>query len=353
MSSLQTIASEFRHGADKLPPASIVFGRTEHMQTLHNRFEKVAALSVPVLVEGESGTGKEVIARTLHQRSPWASGIFVKVRCSCIPDSFDDLLDASNGMVAFNGDAAPEEAQLPCYGTLFLDEISETSGVLQTKMLRLLQDGQFCRITVKQCKLNLRVICATNCGLEDAAERGTFRRDLLYRINVLTMRVPPLRERIIDIPDLVNYFLELFNSTYHCEVRAPSKRMLQSLLSYSWPGNIRELENSTKRYVLFGEESLCNGFPHWEGKQAAPKISPAGTLPLKELTKNAVRELEREAILRVLQANHWNRKRAAQALNISYRALLYKLKDAGMASGALPGSQLAAAEAQAASKAMV
>jgi two-component system response regulator AtoC len=351
MSTLQPIASEFRHSADTLPPESVFFGRTEHMQALRSRFERVAALNVPVLVEGESGTGKDVIARMLHQRSPWASGIFVKVRCSCIPDSFDDLLDPSNGIVAFDGDAARDQAQLTCYGTLFLDEISETSSVLQTRMLRLLQDSQFCRVTVKRCKLNLRVICATSCGLEDAAERGSFRRDLLYRINVLTLRVPPLRERIIDIPDLTNYFLDQFNSTYRCEVKTPSKRMLRSLLSYSWPGNIRELENSTKRYVLFGcEEALGNVIPSRESKQVAPEISAAGTIPLKELTKNAVRELEREAILRVLQANHWNRKRAARALSISYRALLYKLKDAGMASGPSPSGELAAA--QSASKAM-
>jgi two-component system response regulator AtoC len=352
MSSLQTIANEFRDSADKLPPESIVFGRTEHMQALRNRFEKVAALNVPVLVVGESGTGKDLIARMLHQRSPWASGIFVKVRCSGIPDSFDDLLDPSNGLVAFNSDAGSEQAQLSCYGTLFLDEISETSPVLQRKMLRLLQDGQFCRITVKRCKLNLRVICATNCGLEDAAERGSFRRDLLYRINVLTLRVPPLRERTIDIPDLVNYFVKVFSSTYQCEVKTPTKHTMQSLLSHSWPGNIRELENSTKRYVLFGcEESLGNLFPSLECKQVAPKTSAAGTVPLKELTKNAVRELEREAILRVLQANHWNRKRAALELNISYRALLYKLKNAGMASAASPSRQLAGP--QSASKAMV
>jgi len=342
MSSLQTIASEFRYSAIQLPPETIVFGRTEPMRALRDRLEKVAALNLPVLVEGESGTGKDIIARMLHQRSPWASGIFVKVRCSCIPDSLDDLLDPSNGILAFKRNAAPEPVPT-CHGTLFLDEISETSAALQTKMLPLLQDGQFCCISMKGSKLNLRVICATNSGLEDAAERGSFRRDLLYRINVLTLRVPPLRERFVDIPDLMDYFVGVFNSTYQRQVEVPSKRTMQSLLSYSWPGNIRELENSTKRYVLFGcEEALCNELPSRGGKQVAPEPSAAGAIPLKQLTKNAVREVERQAILRVLQANHWNRRRAAIALNISYRALLYKLKDAGMTAGALPEQSCAA-----------
>ena len=340
--TFQTTTTEFRNGPNQLPPEPIVFGRTERMQALRNRVEKVAALNMPVLVEGESGTGKDILARMLHQRSPWMSGVFVKVRCSCIPDSFDDLLESSAEVVACGTQAAPDQVRLGCYGTLFLDEISETNAALQTKLLRLLQEGQFCTINLKRCKLKLRVICATNCGLEDAAERGSFRRDLLYRINVLTLRVPPLRERIEDIPDFVNYFLELFSSTYNCQAKRLSRGMLQSLLSYSWPGNIRELENLMKRYVLFGcEEAFCNELVGHARKQITPELSASGAIPLKELTRNAVRELEREAILRVLQANHWNRKRAACALNISYRALLYKLKDAQIASRPSPSRQFA------------
>ena len=344
---LQTIASEFRQSADQLPPEPVIFGRSEHMQALRNRFERVAALNVPVLIEGESGTGKEIFARMLHQRSPWRSGIFVKVRCSCIPDSFDDLLDSSNGILASYTDTAPAQAQTFCFGTLFVDEVSETSPTLQAKMLRLLQDGQFCRITVKRCKLNLRVVCATNGGLEDAAERGIFRRDLLYRINVLTMRVPPLRERMVDIPELVDYFLELFSKVYNCNAKRPSRRMLQSLVSYSWPGNIRELENLMKRYVLFGcEESVCQELIDRVHQNATQELSEPGGVSLKEITRKAVRELERDAILKVLEANHWNRKRAACVLNISYRALLYKLKDAGMAAAAPAESRLAARRVQ-------
>ena len=330
MPTLQATSTELTHAHIQLPPESIVFGRTEHMLALRNRIEKVVALDMPVLVEGENGTGKDVIAQMLHQRSPWTSGVFVKIRCSCIPDSLDDLF--ASEAAASESQAAAGRPQSSCYGTLFLDEISETTAALQAKLLRLLQEGPLCSINLKRCKLNLRLICATSCGLEEAAARGNFRRDLLYRINVLTLRVAPLRDRIADIPDLANYFLELFNSVYGCQAKCLSRNMLQSLLSYSWPGNIRELENFMKRYVLFGWETVCNERVDGKNKKLEPEAPEPNTVSLKEITRKAVRELEREEILKVLHANHWNRKRAASALNISYRALLYKLKDAGIPS---------------------
>ncbi|MFL6439658.1 MAG: sigma 54-interacting transcriptional regulator [Terriglobales bacterium] len=338
--------SESVQQSNQLPPASIIFGRTAHMQALRNRVEKAAALDMPILLEGESGTGKDIIARMLHQQSPWMSGVFVKVRCSCIPDSFDNFLESSADVVAAGSQAVADRPASACYGTLFLDEIAESNAALQTKLLRLLQEGQLCRINFSRCKLKLRVVCATNCGLEAAAERGCFRRDLLYRINVLTMRVPPLRERTIDIPELVDYFLDLFSGVYSCCPKRPSRRMLQSFLSYSWPGNIRELENLMKRYVLFGcEEAVCDEFVGRTQKSIAQELSEPGAVSLKELTRKAVRELEHEAILRVLQANQWNRKRAACVLNISYRALLYKLKDTGMAAAPKSGNRVEARRA--------
>jgi two-component system, NtrC family, response regulator AtoC len=322
-----------RHQPDQLPPESIVFGGTTHMQALRHRFEKVAALDIPVVIEGESGTGKDILARLLHQRSPWMSGVFVKVRCSSIPDSFEGLLESSTEVAEAVSQCIHHRVPLGCHGTLFLDEISETKPALQTKLLRLLQEGQFCSINLQRCRLNLRVICSTNCGLEEAAVQGGFRRDLLYRINALTMRVPPLRERTVDIPDLVHYFLNLFTSAYNCEAKQPSTAMLQSFLRYSWPGNIRELENLMRRYVVFGcEETVCDELLERPAKQNAQQLSSPGAVSLKELTKNTVRELEREAILKALQENRWSRKRAACVLNISYRSLLYKLKDAGIGS---------------------
>lgn len=348
--SLQSAPTEVLQSLDQLPPDSIVFGGTTQTQALRSRLERAAALDMPVLIEGESGTGKDIIARMLHRRSPWSCGVFVKARCSCIPDTFDTLLESSADVIENGPLSTVRPSQTGCYGTLFLDEISESSAALQTKLLRLLQEGQLCRISLKGCKLNLRLLCATNCGLEDAAERGTFRRDLLYRINVLTMRMPPLRERKVDIPDLINHFLNLFANIYHCTAKRPSRHMLQSLLAYSWPGNIRELENLMRRYVLFGcEESVSRDLLNRAERDEVQALSEPGAVSLKEMTRKAVRELERDAILKVLQANQWNRKRAACVLNISYRALLYKIKDAGMAAGQ-PGRST---EVQPAAKAAV
>jgi DNA-binding NtrC family response regulator len=330
-SSLNGTAAQVHREINQLPPDSIVFGRTAQMQALRMRMERAAASDMPILLEGESGTGKDIIARILHRQSPWAGGVFVKARCSSLPDSFDVLLESPSDFIT--AEPHPTEQRFEsCYGTLFLDEISESSAALQTKLLRLLQEGQLCRINLKRCKLNLRLVCATNCGLEEASERGKFRKDLLYRINVISMRIPPLRERIVDVPELAKYFMDLLSTLYKCQAQRPSRRLLQSLLSYSWPGNIRELENLMKRYVLFNcEEWVCEELVRGARETIAQELSQPGAVSLKEITKKAVRELEREAILRVLQANQWNRKRAACVLNISYRALLYKLKETGMA----------------------
>lgn len=344
MATSSQTASAFSQKPNQIPPESIVFGRTEYMHTLRAQMERAAALDVPVLLKGESGTGKDIIARMLHQHSPWMSGVFVRVRCSCIPERFDDLLKPSADVLPRVVQAAHHRRQIACHGTLFLDEVSETTPALQTKLLKLLQEGQFCSISFKRFRLNLRLVCATNSALEDAAEQGRFRRDLLYRINVVTLRVPPLRERVVDIPEILNYLLDLFSCTYRCEPRRPSAQMLQSLLKYSWPGNIRELENFVKRYVLFGcQEAMCDELASNAHRPATPELLEPGAVSLKEITRKAVRELEREAILKVLQANKWNRKRAASVLNISYRSLLYKLKETGMGSASSVSSRMSGA----------
>lgn len=347
MSSCEQSRGEVHHGVNDAPTEVMVFGRSAQMEALRHRLDKVAGLDMPVLIEGESGTGKDIIARMLHQRSRWSSDIFVKVRCSCIPETFEEFFDSSSGVVPWESEVASHPNRYGCCGTLFLDEIAETSPALQANLLRMLQESQFCCINLKRCRLNLRLICAANSGLEEAVQRGSFRRDLLYRINVLTLRVPPLRERISDIPDLANYFLQLFGRTYSCEAKPLSRSMMQSLLSYSWPGNIRELENLMKRYVLLDcDETACTELVSRARKEPTPELSQPGGISLKQLTKNAVRELEREAILKVLEANHWNRKRAASVLNISYRALLYKLKEAGV--GSAPATEELAATTSAA-----
>src|SRR5690349_18623812 len=320
----------------EMPPETIVFGHSEAMQAVLSRLTKLAAANVPVLIQGESGTGKDIIARLIHAASPWKSGPWVKVNCPAIPGTLleSELFGYEKG--AFTGayGTKPGRVEMAHRGTLFLDEISELDLGLQSKLLQLLQDGQFCRIGAQEDKkVEVRVVCATNRKLEEEVESGAFRADLFYRINVVNLHMPPLRERRGDIPDLVDYFLEYYNRKYNGRARGLSAELMSSLQKYHWPGNIRELENLIKRYVILGNEDvIASDLVTREPDFFNPEISLEGPISLKKLTRQATRELERKVILKVLQAHHWNRKQAARALSISYRALLYKIRDAGLPS---------------------
>src|SRR6266536_1073064 len=318
----------------EMPPNAIVFGHTEGMQAVHDRLTKLAGANVPVLIQGESGTGKDIIARMIHAASPWRTGPWVKVNCPAIPGTLleSELFGYEKG--AFTGayGTKPGRVELAHRGSLFLDEISGLDLALQSKLLQLLQDGQFCRIGAQEDKkVEVRVVCATNRRLEEEIETGTFRQDLFYRINVVNLHLPPLRERRGDIQDLATYFLEYYNRKYNCRARALSSDLMSALQKYHWPGNIRELENLIKRYVILGnEEVISSDLVVREQEFFNPDINLDGPISLKKLTRQATRELERKVILKVLQAHHWNRKQTARALSISYRALLYKIRDAGL-----------------------
>ena len=320
----------------EMPPETIIFGHSEAMNAVRERLAKLASANVPVLIEGESGTGKDIIARMIHAASPWRNGPWVKVNCPAIPGTLleSELFGYEKG--AFTGayGVKPGRVEMAHRGTLFLDEISELDMALQSKLLQLLQDGQFCRIGAQEDKkVEVRVVCATNRKLEQEVENGTFRSDLFYRINVVNLHLPPLRERATDIPELVAYFLEHHNRKYNCRAKPLSGEMTAVLRKYHWPGNIRELENLIKRYVILGNEEVITA-------DLAPPSSDFfnadipvdGQISLKKLTRQAVRELERKVILKVLQNHHWNRKKTARSLSISYRALLYKIRDAGLPS---------------------
>ena len=320
----------------EMPPETIVFGRTEGMQAVRDRLAKLASANVPVLIQGESGTGKDIIARMIHAASPWRSGPWVKVNCPAIPGTLleSELFGYEKG--AFTGayGMKPGRVEMAHRGTLFLDEISELDMSLQSKLLQLLQDGQFCRIGAQEDKkVEVRVVCATNRKLEQEIENGTFRSDLFYRINVVNLHLPPLRERAVDIPELVHYFLEYHNRKYNCRAKPLSAELMTALRKYHWPGNIRELENLIKRYVILGnEEVITSDLAPREPDFFNAEIPLDGQINLKKLTRQAVRELERKVILKVLQNHHWNRKQTARSLGISYRALLYKIRDAGLPS---------------------
>ena len=318
------------------PPDNIIFGHSEVMQALRSRLGKVAAANVPVLITGESGTGKDIIARLIHGLSPWRTGPYVKVNCPAIPGTLleSELFGYERG--AFTGavGSKPGRVEMAHRGTLFLDEISELDPSLQSKLLQLLQDGQFCRIGAQEDKkVEVRVVCATNRRLEAEIESGNFRQDLYYRINVVNLHMPALRERRGDIEDLCTYFLEYYNHKFNCRARPLSGEVLAVLQKYHWPGNIRELENLIKRYVILGnEEVITSDLVAREPDFFNPEFSLDGPISLKQLTRQCVRELERKVILKVLQQHHWNRKQSARTLGISYRALLYKIRDAGLPS---------------------
>src|SRR5437868_14838168 len=245
----------------EIPPDAVVFGRSEAMLSLRERLDKVAGANVPVLIQGESSTGKAIIATMIHGYSPWKSGPFVKVNCPAITGTLleSELFGYEKG--AFTGayGMKPGRVEMAHRGTLFLDEISELDLGLQSKLLQLLQDGQFCRIGAHEDKkVEVRVVCATNRVLEAEIESGTFRQDLFYRINVVNLHMPPLRERRGDIPQFVTYFLDYYNHKYNCRARALSNDLMSALQKYHWPGNIRELENLIKRYVILGNEDVIS-----------------------------------------------------------------------------------------------
>lgn len=318
----------------ELPPEHIYFGPSDAMQGIRQRIDRAAGLNVPVLVLGESGTGKEVLARFIHARSPWRNGPFIKVNCPAIPGTLleSELFGYEKG--AFTGAIAakPGRMELAQDGTLFLDEIAELDASLQAKLLHVLQDGHFTRIgDHEERRMDARVICATNRHLPGEIESGKFRSDLLYRINVISIMLPSLRERREDIPYLAEYIREQCNRRFKRDVPPLSRETLQVLQNREWPGNVRELENSIARYVVLGTEETFYS-EHFERK--SPKVSyepqPDGNIPLKRIAQQVTRRTERDLILKVLQANHWNRRKTAEVLKISYRALLYKVRQAGL-----------------------
>ena len=328
MATAPTINSSLFVPLGTLPPLEVIFGGSEVMRAVRQKVEKLASANVPVLIQGESGTGKEILAKLIHKLSPWEEGPFVKVNCPAIPATLleSELFGYERG--AFTGayGTKPGRVELANRGTLFLDEISELEASLQAKLLQLLQDGQFCRIGAQEDRrVEVRLLCATNRQLEEEIETGTFRQDLYYRINVLNVGLPPLRDRRMDIPGLIAYFIGVHSQTYKVPPPAISPQVLQLLQRYDWPGNIRELENLVKRFVILGSEDVITSELVSRGQtHFSARVMQGDSVPLKEMTRQAVRELEKKIILQVLQANHWNRKVAARKLKISYRACSFQ-----------------------------
>ena len=320
--------------AGSLPPTNLIFGRSSAMQTARQKIDKVAQSGVPILIQGDNGTGKGLLANFIHHLSPQPNAPFVKVNCAAIPGALleSELFGYEKGAFTGAHSDKPGRVELADGGTLFLDGIDEIDTSLQAKLLQLLQDGQFYRIGGQEDRhVRLRVICATNRRLETEIANGRFRQDLYYRINVVGIELPPLRSRAEDIPELVAYFLQIHRTRHNMQAKPLSPPALQLLAKHSWPGNIRELENLIERYVILGsEDAIFSELLNREHTHEEPEIPLEGQIHLKKVTRQAVQDLERKIILSVLEANRWNRKRTASALKISYRALLYKIRRAGL-----------------------
>lgn len=334
---MPSMASESFEGvvtAQELPPEAVIFGQTAAMREVRHKLQRVSGANLSILITGESGTGKDIIARLLHLYSPWAQGPFVKVNCPAIPGSLleSELFGYEKG--AFTGayGAKPGRVEMAHRGTLFLDEISELDPTLQAKLLQLLQDGQFSRIGAQEDKkIEVRVVSATNRELHQEIDVGNFRHDLFYRIAAMTIHLPPLRERGVDLPLICEYLLQYYNDKLNGRASKLRSALLAKMQRYSWPGNIRQLENLIKRYVVMGtDDVILSELMHSHDQDIFPDVSYDGPVSLKKLTRQTVRKIEARIILGALHANNWNRKKAARALDISYRALLYKLKEAGI-----------------------
>jgi two-component system, NtrC family, response regulator AtoC len=319
----------------------IFFSNSPKMNKLRVLISDIAKTDITVLIKGESGTGKELVAQDIHLNSPRCEKPLIKVNCSTIPNTLleSELFGFEKG--AFTGAylRKPGKFEFANEGTILLNDIGEVDFSVQAKLLQVLQDGEFCRLGGEQnISVNTRVVTTTKDHLEKSILEGQFREDLFYRINVMTLTLPPLRDRREQILPFTHYFFNLYKEKYRRDVPALPSRNLKTLEDYPWPGNVRELENVIKRIVLFGEEDKViqdlignqsgQGFESDSSKNLFPWSSTGVSeiINLKEVGKRAAEAAEKEVIRNTLQETHWNRKVAAKLLRVSYKALLYKIE---------------------------
>lgn len=330
-----------REYCDQLTEDMSFLVASPQMLKIRQQILQIAPVDVPVFISGESGVGKEVVARMIHLRSTRRQQAFVKVNCAALPGELleSELFGYEQG--AFTGAvrAKPGKFELANKGTIFLDEIAEMPPHLQAKLLHVLQDNQFSRLGARGgIQVDVRVLAATNVQVADAMRSGRFREDLYYRLSVLSLHVPPLRERTDEIPMLFRHFLVKYSEKFQKPVPEPTEHLLEATLRYAWPGNLRELENFVKRYVIL-EDNDGSLKELLELTEAQQRVSPREEVRapaeqgLKALVRGLKDEAEMEAIAGALEKTNWCRKDAARMLGISYKALLYKMRQFNLDSG--------------------
>jgi two-component system, NtrC family, response regulator AtoC len=319
-----------------------LLGYGAKMRAIRELVEQVASINTTVLFRGESGVGKDLVARAVHAASPRADGPFVKVNCAALPG---DLLESElfgHEKGAFTGAYRRKlgKFEFADKGTIYLDEIGELPLDLQAKLLHVVQDLQFSRVGGRELiRVDTRILASTNRNLEVALSRGEFREDLYYRLNVLEILVPPLRERREEIPVLASVFLDRFNQEYQ-QNRQLTPDTLALLANSPWRGNVRELENFVRRFVVLGNaqrsheelEAALRGIQRTDPSES-PLLAPSTadvTQGLREIARRAARDAERKALKEVLDRVHWNRVAAARILKVSYKTLLAKIVECGV-----------------------
>jgi two-component system, NtrC family, response regulator AtoC len=332
-----------REYCDQLTEDLSFLASSPQMLRIRQQILQIAPVDVPVFISGESGVGKEVVSRMIHLRSMRRQQPFVKVNCAALPGELleSELFGYEQG--AFTGAvrAKPGKFELANKGTIFLDEIAEMSPHLQAKLLHVLQDNQFSRLGGRSViNVDVRVLAATNMNVQEAMQSGRFREDLYYRLNVLSIHIPPLRERTAEIPLLFQHFLQKYSEKFQKPMPEPSSHLLEAAMRYQWPGNLRELENFTKRYVILeDDEGSFRELLEMTSAQQRLAPQPEATVAkeqgggLKALVRSLKDEAEAEAIAQALEKTRWCRKDAAKMLGISYKALLYKMRQFNLDSG--------------------
>ena len=343
---LGTNQQNYTGEVEELGDETFFVAASANMRKLRSQAALVANVDIPVLMLGESGTGKEVMARLIHKLSPRAHRTFLKVNCAAVPADLleSELFGYEAGAFTGATHAKPGKFELSNKGTILLDEIGEMPPSLQAKLLHVLQDQQFSRLGSRSViKVDVRILAATNINIPEALANKRLREDLYYRLNAFTLQIPPLRERREEIPILLKHFMTRLSEQYARPPLPFSPELLLACANYPWPGNLRELGNFIKRYLVLGDEKLAINElqPRSDGsgaqfdlsapRSAAEATGNNGGGGLKSLARSAKDEAEAEAISKALDETNWNRKQAAALLQISYKALLYKIRQYGIA----------------------
>ena len=343
--SIEEVVEKFQN-PDHEELANTIVGQTPTMMQIKSHIVRLSKSDVTILITGESGTGKELVARAIHRLSPRAGKPFIKVNSAALPTNLleSELFGFEKG--AFTGafQKKPGKFELAHSGTILLDEISEIHPPLQAKLLQVLQDNEFSSLgSTTDTRIDTRVLAATNANLGEMVYEGRFRSDLYYRLNVVSIHMPPLRERKDDIGFLCQHFLKMYAARHGRDYTPIGERTMEQLYQYSWPGNVRELQNFIQGITVLGDtkgfyENMGNNGPVGVFLNGGGAARPGSTVAsksvtrrsLKEVCKEASRKAETQAIVDALFHTHWNRRKAAVLLKVSYKAVLNKIKEYGI-----------------------